>query len=204
MTAALRTADLTKQEFIAPRVRVYFRLPTSPPRPSMPNASSAAIGHPWVGVIMGSKSDLTVMQPAIDLLTELDVPFEAKVVSAHRTPDWMFEYASTAEARGLEVIIAAAGGAAHLPGMVAAKTMLPVLGVPVPATMLNGLDSLLSIVQMPRGVPVGTLAIGEPGAMNAALLAVSIVSRGRPELRKKLRAWRASRTQEVLNERVVT
>ena len=119
--------------------------------PSMPTASPAAIGKPLVGVIMGSKSDLTVMQPAIDLLTELGVPFEAKVVSAHRTPDWMFEYASTAESRGLEVIIAAAGGAAHLPGMVAAKTMLPVLGVPVPATMLNGVDSLLSIVQMPQG-----------------------------------------------------
>jgi 5-(carboxyamino)imidazole ribonucleotide mutase len=151
-----------------------------------------------VGVIMGSKSDLKYLQPAIDLLTELGVPHEARIVSAHRTPDWMFEYASTAESRGIEVIIAAAGGAAHLPGMVAAKTVLPVLGVPVPATMLNGLDSLLSIVQMPKGVPVGTLAIGEPGATNAALLATSIVSTTRPELRERLRAWRAQRTADVL------
>jgi 5-(carboxyamino)imidazole ribonucleotide mutase len=147
---------------------------------------------------MGSKTDLKFLQPAIDILAELGVPHEAKIVSAHRTPDWMFEYASTAESRGLEVIIAAAGGAAHLPGMVAAKTVLPVLGVPVPATMLNGVDSLLSIVQMPKGVPVGTLAIGEPGAANAALLAASIVSTTRPELREKLRAWRKSRTDDVL------
>ena len=118
--------------------------------------------------------------------------------SCPRTPDWMFEYAATAESRGLEVIIAAAGGAAHLPGMVAAKTILPVLGVPVPATLLNGLDSLLSIVQMPKGVPVGTLAIGEPGAANAALLAASIVSATRPELRERLREWRAQRTADVL------
>jgi 5-(carboxyamino)imidazole ribonucleotide mutase len=153
---------------------------------------------PWVGVIMGSKSDLKYLQPGIDVLTELRVPHEVRVVSAHRTPDWMFEYATTAESRGLEVIIAAAGGAAHLPGMVAAKTILPVLGVPVPATMLNGLDSLLSIVQMPKGVPVGTLAIGEPGAANAALLAASIVSASRPELRNRLREWRAQQTAEVL------
>src|SRR5512142_2875262 len=154
--------------------------------------------RPLVGVIMGSTSDLKYLQPAIDLLTELGVPHEAKVISAHRTPDWMFEYASTAEARGIEVIIAAAGGAAHLPGMVAAKTMLPVLGVPVPATMLNGLDSLLSIVQMPKGVPVGTLAIGEPGAVNAALLATSIVSIQRADVRERLRAWRQRRTDDVL------
>ena len=147
---------------------------------------------------MGSSSDLKYMQPAIDVLTTLGVPHEAKVVSAHRTPDWMFEYASSAEARGLEVIIAAAGGAAHLPGMVASKTTLPVLGVPIPATMLNGLDSLLSIVQMPKGVPVGTLAIGEAGAVNAALLATSIVSNSRADLRERLRQWRRSRTDEVL------
>jgi len=153
---------------------------------------------PVVGVIMGSNSDLKYMQPAIDILTTLDVPHEAKIVSAHRTPDWMFEYASGAESRGLEVIIAAAGGAAHLPGMVASKTTLPVLGVPIPATMLNGLDSLLSIVQMPKGVPVGTLAIGEAGAVNAALLATSIVATARPELRERLRAWRRARTDEVL------
>jgi 5-(carboxyamino)imidazole ribonucleotide mutase len=151
-----------------------------------------------IGVIMGSSSDLKYLQPAIDLLTELGVPHEAKVVSAHRTPDWMFEYASTAESRGIEVIIAAAGGAAHLPGMVAAKTMVPVLGVPVPATMLNGLDSLLSIVQMPKGVPVGTLAIGEPGAVNAALLATAIISIQRADLRERLRAWRRRRTDDVL------
>lgn len=155
---------------------------------------------PIVAVIMGSRSDLRTMQPAVDLLTELEVPHEVRVVSAHRTPDWMFQYAETAESRGLEVIIAAAGGAAHLPGMVAAKTVLPVLGVPVPATMLNGVDALLSIVQMPKGVPVGTLAIGEPGAANAALLAASIVSTTRPELRERLRAWRARRTDEVMRE----
>ncbi|HYD54422.1 MAG TPA: 5-(carboxyamino)imidazole ribonucleotide mutase, partial [Gemmatimonadaceae bacterium] len=133
--------------------------------------STTPLPAPLVGVIMGSRSDLRTMQPAVDLLTELGVPHEVRIVSAHRTPDWMFEYASSAEARGLEVIVAAAGGAAHLPGMVAAKTVLPVLGVPVSATALNGIDALLSIVQMPRGVPVGTLAIGEPGAANAALLA---------------------------------
>jgi 5-(carboxyamino)imidazole ribonucleotide mutase len=153
-----------------------------------------------VGVIMGSRSDLKYMQPAIDLLAALGVPHEARIVSAHRTPDWMFDYASTAESRGLEVIVAAAGGAAHLPGMVAAKTTLPVLGVPIPATMLNGLDSLLSIVQMPKGVPVGTLAIGEPGAINAALLATSIVSTRRPELRERLRTWRDQRTDDVLED----
>jgi 5-(carboxyamino)imidazole ribonucleotide mutase len=160
--------------------------------------SSARESKPWVGVIMGSSSDLKFMQAAIDVLRELDVPHEAMVVSAHRTPDWMFEYASSAESRGLEVIIAAAGGAAHLPGMVAAKTTLPVLGVPIPATTLDGLDSLLSIVQMPKGVPVGTLAIGEPGAINAALLATSIVSNSRPDVRERLRAWRKRRTDDVL------
>jgi 5-(carboxyamino)imidazole ribonucleotide mutase len=158
---------------------------------------------PLVAVIMGSKSDLKHMSVAVELLELFGVPHEVRIVSAHRTPDWMFEYAATAEERGIEVIIAAAGGAAHLPGMVAAKTVLPVLGVPIPATALNGMDALMSIVQMPRGVPVGTLAIGEPGAANAAILATSIVSRGRPEIRKQLRAWRASRTQEVLNERVI-
>ena len=153
---------------------------------------------PLVGVIMGSRSDLRVMSFAVELLTELGVPHEVKVVSAHRTPDWMFEYARTAEARGLEVIIAAAGGAAHLPGMVAASTILPVLGVPVAATPLNGVDALLSIVQMPRGVPVGTLAIGEPGAANAALLAASILAGSRPALRERLRRWRAARTEAVM------
>src|SRR3954469_21883789 len=170
----------------------------------MASESSSNERGPWVGVIMGSSSDLKVMQPAIDVLTELGVRYEAKVVSAHRTPDWMFEYASTAEARGIEVIIAAAGGAAHLPGMVAAKTTIPVLGVPIPATMLNGLDSLLSIVQMPKGIPVGTLAIGEPGAVNAALLATSIVSIQRPDVRERLRAWRKNRTDDVLANTNIT
>src|SRR5215204_3472872 len=160
--------------------------------------------RPLVGVIMGSRSDLETMAPAVEVLTALGVPHEVRIVSAHRTPDWMFEYAATAEQRGIEVIVAAAGGAAHLPGMVAAKTVLPVLGVPMPATMLNGLDSLLSIVQMPKGVPVGTLAIGEPGAANAALLATSIVSASRPDLRERLRAWRAARTAEVLDATEVT
>lgn len=147
---------------------------------------------------MGSRSDRPHLEPALTLLTDLGVPHEARIVSAHRTPDWMFEYASGAEERGLEVIIAAAGGAAHLPGMVAAKTVLPVLGVPIPATGLNGLDALLSIVQMPKGVPVGTLAIGAPGAANAALLAAAIVSLRHPEVRERLRAWRAARRDEVL------
>jgi 5-(carboxyamino)imidazole ribonucleotide mutase len=155
---------------------------------------------PWVGVIMGSRSDLEFMEPAAELLKEFGVPHEVRIVSAHRTPEWMAEYAKSAESRGLEVIIAGAGGAAHLPGMVAAHTVLPVLGVPVPATMLNGLDALLSIVQMPKGVPVGTLAIGKPGAANAALLAASIVSLKHPEIRERLREWREARTAEVLDQ----
>ena len=158
------------------------------------------MSKPLVGIIMGSRSDLDTLSPAVEILKELDIPHEVRIVSAHRTPDWMFEYASSAESRGLEVIIAAAGGAAHLPGMVASKTTLPVLGVPVPATMLQGIDSLLSIVQMPKGVPVGTLAIGKPGAANAALLAASILSNSRPELRSRLHHWRKQRTQEVLND----
>ena len=157
---------------------------------------------PWVGVIMGSRSDLETIQPAVDLLQEFQIPHEVKVVSAHRTPDWMFEYAEAAEGRGMLAIIAGAGGAAHLPGMVAAKTLVPVLGVPVPATLLNGLDSLLSIVQMPKGVPVGTLAIGKPGAANAALLAAQICATKHPELRERLRAWRTARTAEVLGQEV--
>jgi 5-(carboxyamino)imidazole ribonucleotide mutase len=156
--------------------------------------------QPCIAIIMGSKSDYETMQPAVELLDEFGVDHETRVVSAHRTPDWMFKFAEDAEARGIEVIIAAAGGAAHLPGMVAAKTVLPVLGVPIPATILKGVDSLLSIVQMPKGVPVGTLAIGKPGAANAALLAMSIVSATRPQLRARLKAWRAARTQEVLKQ----
>jgi 5-(carboxyamino)imidazole ribonucleotide mutase len=161
-----------------------------------------ASANPLVGVIMGSKSDYEHLAPACELLAHLGVPFEAKVVSAHRTPDEMFAYAESAEKRGLMVIIAAAGGAAHLPGMVAAKTLVPVLGVPIPATALSGLDALLSIVQMPAGVPVGTLAIGKPGATNAAILAAEIVGTQRPEVREKLRAWRASRAADVRGQTV--
>lgn len=156
--------------------------------------------QPLVGVIMGSKSDYEHLSPACSLLDELRIPYEARVVSAHRTPDWMFEYASTAEERGLLVIIAAAGGAAHLPGMVAAKTLVPVLGVPVAATLLNGVDALLSIVQMPAGVPVGTLAIGKPGATNAALLAAEIVAIRHADVRDRLRAWRDRRRDDVLGQ----
>jgi len=148
---------------------------------------------------MGSKSDWETLAGAAEILTELGVPHEVRVVSAHRTPDLLFEYASTAESRGLEVIIAGAGGAAHLPGMTAAKTLLPVLGVPVQSKALNGMDSLLSIAQMPAGVPVGTLAIGRAGAINAALLAASIVGRTRPEILERLRAYRARQTQSVLD-----
>jgi 5-(carboxyamino)imidazole ribonucleotide mutase len=149
---------------------------------------------------MGSKSDLKTVTPATELLKLLEIPYEVRVVSAHRTPDLTFEYATTAEERGLAVIIAAAGGAAALPGMVAALTVLPVLGIPVASTSLNGMDSLLSIVQMPRGVPVGTLAIGEAGAANAALFAASIIGLGRPEVRERLRSWRENRKQEALSQ----
>ena len=159
--------------------------------------------QPIVGVVMGSRSDLRIMESCAEMLDELGVPFEMRVVSAHRTPDWMFEYAETAESRGIEVIIAAAGGAAHLPGMLAAKTVVPVLGVPIPATALNGSDALLAIVQMPKGVPVGTLAIGAPGAANAALLATAIVSTNRPDLRARLQAWRDARTEAVLADREI-
>jgi 5-(carboxyamino)imidazole ribonucleotide mutase len=156
--------------------------------------------QPLVGVVMGSKSDYEVLSAAVEILRELEIPHEARVVSAHRTPDWLFKYAETARQRGLRVIIAGAGGAAHLPGMLAAKTLVPVLGVPVVATQLNGLDSLLSIVQMPKGVPVGTLAIGKPGAANAALLAAEILAATEPELYSRLEAWRLARTQEVLSQ----
>ena len=151
-----------------------------------------------VGLIMGSKSDWDTMQHAADILDALGVPHETKVVSAHRTPDLLFEYAESAEARGIEVIIAGAGGAAHLPGMTAAKTTIPVLGVPVESKALQGIDSLLSIVQMPAGVPVGTLAIGKPGAINAALLAAAIIANRRPDVRDRLRAFRAEQTNAVL------
>ena len=153
-----------------------------------------------VGVIMGSQSDWEHMRHACEVLDELGVAYEKKVVSAHRTPDEMFAYAEGAEGRGLLVIIAGAGGAAHLPGMVAAKTLLPVLGVPIPATQLVGVDALLSIAQMPKGVPVGTLAIGQPGAANAALLAARIVALSDRALRDRLVAWTEARRDAVLKE----
>ena len=158
--------------------------------------------HPLVAVIMGSSSDWETMKHATDVLEQFNVEFEKHIVSAHRTPVWMAEFASGAEARGVEVIIAGAGGAAHLPGMVAAHTVLPVLGVPVQSAALQGLDSLLSIVQMPGGVPVGTLAIGKAGATNAGLLAVSILANSRPDLRARLSEFRAQQTQKVRSERL--
>ena len=155
---------------------------------------------PLVGVVMGSKSDYEVMVAAVEVLREFGVAHEVRVVSAHRTPDLLFEYAAAVHGRGLRAIIAGAGGAAHLPGMLAAKTLVPVLGVPVPATMLNGIDSLLSIVQMPKGVPVGTLAIGKPGAANAALFAAQILATTDEALRAKLQLWRDSRRDDVLGQ----
>ena len=152
-----------------------------------------------VGVIMGSKSDWSTMKSAVDMLEEFEVPYEVKVVSAHRTPDLMFEYAEKAEERGLEVIIAGAGGSAHLPGMVASKTIIPVLGVPVQSKALSGQDSLLSIVQMPGGIPVGTLAIGEAGAKNAGILAAQIVGNHNDKIRQKVAKFRLEQTQSVLN-----
>ena len=154
--------------------------------------------NPLVGLIMGSTSDWSTLEHAANTLDALGIPYEVRVVSAHRTPDLLFEYAASAEARGLEAIIAGAGGAAHLPGMVAAKTMLPVLGVPVRSHALNGLDSLLSIVQMPGGIPVGTLAIGKAGAINAALLAAALLGNKYPAIREAVREFRARQTEQVL------
>lgn len=165
----------------------------------MVNESQASQGSPVVGVIMGSTSDWETMKKACDMLEELQVPFEAKVVSAHRTPDEMFRYAETAIDRGIRVIIAGAGGAAHLPGMVAAKTVLPVIGVPVKSSTLNGLDSLLSIVQMPAGVPVATVAIGQAGASNAGLLAAQMLGMTDEALRVRL-AERRERTRQQVAE----
>jgi 5-(carboxyamino)imidazole ribonucleotide mutase len=155
-----------------------------------------------VSVIMGSKSDWSTMEHASLILTEFGVPHETKIVSAHRTPDLLFEFAKSAEERGIEVIIAGAGGAAHLPGMCASQTVLPVLGVPIESKALKGLDSLLSIAQMPTGIPVGTLAIGEAGAKNAALLAISILANSRPELRDKLHVFRSKQTRSVLKDKL--
>jgi 5-(carboxyamino)imidazole ribonucleotide mutase len=155
---------------------------------------------PLVGVIMGSKSDWETMRLCAETLKEFNVPHECRIVSAHRTPDWMTEYAAQAEGRGLEVIVAGAGGAAHLPGMVAGHTLLPVIGVPIQSRALNGLDSLLSIVQMPAGVPVGTMAIGRAGATNAALFAVAILAATRPHLRSALAHFREERAAAVMAE----
>ncbi|MGE0384028.1 MAG: 5-(carboxyamino)imidazole ribonucleotide mutase [Gammaproteobacteria bacterium] len=166
--------------------------------PRRPNSKPA----PRVGVIMGSKSDWETLRHASAVLAEYDIAHECRVVSAHRTPDWMRRYARSAEQRGLQVIIAGAGGAAHLPGMVASHTVLPVLGVPVQSRALNGLDSLLSIVQMPGGVPVGTLAIGEAGARNAALLAISILGVQQPVLRARLRRQREALARQVMREKL--
>lgn len=191
-------------------------LPSGPPGAAFsPLLASAAAAYdaamtaaetprPLVGVIMGSKSDWETMRHADEVLSRFGVPHECKVVSAHRTPQWMADYAKSAEERGLQVIIAGAGGAAHLPGMVASFTVLPVLGVPVQSHALNGLDSLLSIVQMPGGVPVGTLAIGKAGATNAALLAVRMLATARPELRERLRAFAQEQTEKVLSDELGT
>ena len=158
--------------------------------------------RPLVAVVVGSSSDWDTMQHAVEMLDRFGVAYEKHIVSAHRTPVWMAEFADAAEGRGIEVIVAAAGGAAHLPGMVAAHTVIPVLGVPIQSAALQGLDSLLSIVQMPGGVPVGTLAIGKPGAINSALLAVAIISGSRPDLRARLRAFRTEQTDKVRQERL--
>jgi 5-(carboxyamino)imidazole ribonucleotide mutase len=163
-----------------------------------PRALSEATS-PLVGVVMGSASDYATLAPACEVLAELGIPYEARVVSAHRTPDWLFEYAESAHARGLRAIIAGAGGAAHLPGMLAAKTLVPVLAVPVNATDLNGLDALLSIVQMPAGVPVATFAIGKPGAANAALFAAQLLGAGDARLLATLTTRRANKAQDALS-----
>lgn len=153
---------------------------------------------PLVAVIMGSQSDWAVLSNTVDMLKQLNIPYEAEIVSAHRTPDKLYDFVSSAKGRGIEVIIAGAGGAAHLPGMAAAKTTLPVLGVPMPSQALNGIDSLLSIVQMPAGIPVGTLAIGKAGAVNAALMAASILALKYPEIEKGLEQFRQQQTDKIL------
>ena len=157
---------------------------------------------PLVGVVMGSKSDYDVMSAAVEILRALGIPHEARVLSAHRTPDQLFEWVEKATAEGVRVIIAGAGGAAHLAGVIAAKTLMPVLGVPIASTPLNGLDSLLSMVQMPKGIPVATLAIGKPGAANAALFAAEILALNDKALYERLKAWRAARAQEVLESKL--
>lgn len=162
----------------------------------------AEVASPLVGIIMGSKSDWEQMSAASEILAEFQVSHEIRVLSAHRTPDLTLDYAAAAEERGMQVMIAGAGGAAHLPGVIAAKTILPVIGVPMPTTALNGMDSLLSIVQMPRGVPVATMAIGKAGAANAGLFAVAILALSRPEVAEHLIKWRAARAQEVIQQKL--
>ena len=162
----------------------------------------AADRTPLVGIIMGSKSDWEHMSAAAEILTEFNVPHEERVLSAHRTPDLTMEYAAAAQERGLQVIIAGAGGAAHLPGVLAAKTILPVIGVPMPTTALGGIDSLLSIVQMPRGIPVATMAIGRSGASNAGMFAVAIMALNQPDLAERLVKYRAARAQDVLQQKL--
>jgi 5-(carboxyamino)imidazole ribonucleotide mutase len=157
---------------------------------------------PMVGVIMGSRSDWEYMAAAAEIMNELQIPHELRVLSAHRTPEQTLEYAAAASARGLKAIIAGAGGAAHLAGVIAAKAMLPVIGVPIPSTTLNGLDSLLSMVQMPKGIPVATMAIGKSGAANAALFAAAIIALGDPSLTERLQQWRALRTREALEQKL--
>ncbi len=167
--------------------------------PSLVDSAGNPAVTPLVGVVMGSASDYDTMAPACEILSELGIPYEARVVSAHRTPDWLFTYAEQATERGLRAIIAGAGGAAHLPGMLAAKTLVPVLGVPVAATSLNGMDALLSIVQMPAGVPVATFAIGKPGASNAALFAAQLLAPHDSALRERLAARRIAKADEALS-----
>jgi 5-(carboxyamino)imidazole ribonucleotide mutase len=162
----------------------------------------ATEGMPLVGVIMGSRSDWEYMAAAAEVMDELQIPYELRVLSAHRTPEQTLEYAAAASGRGLKAIIAGAGGAAHLAGVIAAKTILPVIGVPMPATALNGIDSLLSIVQMPKGVPVATMAIGKAGAANAGLFAAAIIALGDDRLAERLREWRATRAREVLEQKL--
>ncbi len=197
-TAAKKSAKPAPKKAAAKSAPAPKPIPRSIQPIPKPSRAPAARPAPLVGIVMGSRTDLDTLALATEMLDALQVPYEMRILSAHRTPDETAAWAKGAEARGLEVIIAAAGGAAHLPGVIAAQTVLPVLGVPVDATSLNGLDALLSIVQMPKGVPVGTLAIGKSGAANAALLATAILASKRPELREKLRGWRAARVAEAL------
>jgi 5-(carboxyamino)imidazole ribonucleotide mutase len=185
----------------APKKRPTASRPAPTPAPAAaPAPATPAFATPLVGIVMGSRSDLEVMEEARGILKELGIPCEVRILSAHRIPEAMVDWASGAEARGIEVLIAGAGAAAALPGMCAAMTLLPTLGVPIASTSLGGLDALLSMAQMPKGVPVGTLAIGKAGAANAALLAASILGGKRPEIRARLRAWRARRKADALRE----